>query len=56
MIRKTRRRPRLALLVLPLLLAACDTLLAPRLPPLEPWVPTQPIVDPGEQSPLVPQN
>ena len=47
---------RLALLVLPLLVAACGTLLAPRLPPPDPWVPTQPISDPGEQSPLYPQN
>lgn len=54
--RKTRRRTRLALLILPLLLAACDTLLAPRLPPPEPWVPTQPVADPGEQPPLYPQN
>lgn len=54
--RQTWRRARLALLILPLLLAACDTLLAPRLLPPEPWVPTQPIADPGEQSPLLPQN
>lgn len=50
------RSTRLILLMLPLLLAACGTLLAPRLPPPEPWLPTQPIPDPGDRSPLYPQN
>ncbi len=55
--RQTRRPTRLALLILPVLwLAACDTLLAPRLLPPEPCVRTRPIADPGEQSPLYPKN
>lgn len=51
------RGRRLALLALPLLLAACGTLLALRWPPSHgPWVPTQPASEPGDQSPLSAQN
>lgn len=51
------RGRRLALLALPLMLAACGTLLAPRWPPSHgPWVPTQPASEPGDQSPLSAQN
>jgi len=44
----------LALCALPLTLAACGSLLAPAAPPPpEPWLPTQPLPEPGgDRSPL----
>lgn len=48
---------RIALVLLPLMLAACGSLLQPK-PPAEPlpWVPTQPLPEPGDDMPLYPQN
>lgn len=48
---------RLALGVLPLAMAACGALLPPREPLPEPWLPTYPLPDPGDdRSPLHPAH
>jgi hypothetical protein len=54
---KPSPRHAIVLTVLPLMLAACATLLQPK-PPAEPapWLPTQPLPEPGEQMPLYPPN
>lgn len=56
-ITNSSRGLRWALGALPLALAACGTLLPPPEPVPEPWVPTHPLPEPGEErSPLYPQN
>lgn len=47
---------RWALAALVLALSACSTRVPPREPHPEPWVPSHPLPEPGDQSPLYPQN
>lgn len=52
---KPSPRHAVVLMLLPLMLTACGALLQPKSPPT-PWVPTQPLPEPGEQMPLYPPN